>query len=124
MIKRLPKVALALFIIVLVVFTGCRKDESCGLRINVLRDGVPQKNMWVVIETSPNLTPPGDNRAYPIQLNTLEKGYIECTIALPGIPVASVYDVSPQTPGAVALKLKPVRLYAGETKTYDIELNP
>lgn len=124
MMKRLQNIGLALFIGALMVFAGCRKDESCGLHINVLRDGVQQKNMWVVISTSPNLNPPGNSRAYPIQLNTGEKGYVECTIALPGIPVASVYDVSPQTNGAVALRSMPVRLEAGETHTYDIELNP
>ncbi len=119
-----PLFALAI-IIAAITLSSCNKDETCGVRINVLdSNGVKQQYMWVVLDWAPGVPAGQKSPAYPIRLNTRKEGFVECTIPLPGIPYAYVYDSANYqlTPGT-ELKAAPIKLIPGETVPIDITIN-
>lgn len=105
-------------------FTACKKDQSCGVRINVYKNSELQKNMWVIIDWAPGVPPTGEKSSqYPIQLNTGRNGYVDCDIKLEGIPYAYVYDSANYQFIPPAIAVKPLKLVPGETITVDISVN-
>jgi len=105
--------------------SSCNKDEACGVRVNVLDStGARQQYMWVKIDWALSVPPSGQKSpVYPIQLNTRKDGFVECTIPLPGIPYAYVYDSANYQLSGIALKAAPIKLIPGETVTVDIAIN-
>lgn len=125
--KTLIQKTLIAFVVVAIAtaFTACKKDQSCGVHINVVdKDGIKQKNTWVIIDWAPGVPPTGTKSSqYPIQLNTGRNGYVDCNIKLEGIPYAYVYDSANYQFIPPAIGGKPLKLVPGETISVDIPIN-
>lgn len=110
-----------------ILFSSCKKDETCGLHINVVDSlNVKQHFMWVVIDIPEN-TPPSQTGAppsttFPVQLNTRTDGFVECEFKLPAIVQANVYD-SADYQLFNPIKKKIIKLEPGETVTESIAIN-
>lgn len=112
-------------ILMLAVLGGCKKNQDCSARVNVIYNSTGQKALykWVVIDVSPN-TPPGPKSPYyPIKLNTGREGYVEFTVPLEGIPYAYVYDSANFQLAPPIIGSKPIKLEPGETVIVDVPIN-
>lgn len=120
-------VAIVLFLGATTFLTSCKKDQTCGLHINVVDSlSIKQRYMWVVIDIPEN-TPPSSTGAppsntFPLQLNTQGDGFVECEFKLPAIVQANVYD-SVDYELLFPLKKKIIKLEPGETVTETIAIN-
>jgi len=129
--KRLQNTFLPLTVAFILVgstlFSSCKSDETCGLRINVVDSlNLKQRYWWVVIDIPEN-TPPSQTGAppsntFPVQLNTRTDGYVECEFKLPAIVQANIYD-SVDYQLLNPIKKKIIKLEPGETVTETIAIN-
>lgn len=129
--KRLQRsflpVAIAFVIVGSVVLSSCKKDQTCGLRINVVDSlSIKQHYWWVVVDipenTPPSTTGAPNSNTYPVLLNTGLNGYVECEFKLPAIVQANVYD-SADFQRLNPIKKKIIKLEPGETITETIPVN-
>lgn len=100
-----------------IALSSCKKDDTCHARIYVENTlGQEQHNIWVKIDIAQN-TPGGNfTDRVPVQLNTLQDGYVDVDFKLPAILQASAYDDLSNPPiGQKMLKLVP-----GETVSITI----
>lgn len=124
--KRFFIAAMAALLTFPFVFSSCKKDQTCGLKIFVTDTlAVKQRYMWVVIDIPEN-TPPSSTGAppsnvFPIQLNTTTEGFVETSFELPAIVQANVYD-STDYEFVTPVKKKIIKLEPGETITETIEV--
>lgn len=125
--KAFAPFALVLFFAIAIVLPSCKKDETCGLQINVVDSlNFKQRYMWVVIDIPEN-TPPSQNGAlpsntFPIKLNTQTSGTVSVEFDLPAIVQANIYD-SIDYELLNPVKKKIIKLEPGETVTETIAVN-
>jgi hypothetical protein len=108
---------------VLICFSACKKDETCGIRVYVKNaQGQKKKNTWVKIDLSPG-TPAGNfTDRVPVQLNTGDNGYVDAEFALPGILMAYAYDSANVALVAPPIGQKVIKLEPGENVTVTIDV--
>lgn len=118
--------AIVLFLVATFVFSSCKKDQTCRVKVTVVDTiGAKQRYKWVILDipenTPPSQTgnPPSD--VFPLQLNTLTDGYVEAEFKLPAIIQANIYD-STDTQFLNPLKKKIIKLEAGETVEETVEI--
>jgi hypothetical protein len=96
-----------------IVLSSCKKDDTCRARVTVQNTlGIKQKNVWVIIDLAPG-TPAGNfTDRVPVQLNTLQNGYVDVDFKLPAILTATAFDSTNTTftlpgLGQAIIKLEP-----------------
>lgn len=114
--KLLPALFFISAFIVSLGLSSCKKDETCRAHINVVNAlGQKQKNVWVRIDIAPG-TPAGNfTDRVPIQLNTLQDGFVDVEFKLPAILDAAAYDSTNTQFAPPALGHKILQLVPGET---------
>lgn len=119
-------IAIMLFLVATFVFSSCKKDQTCRVKVTVTDTvGAKMRYTWVILDipenTPPSQTgnPPSD--VFPLQLNTLADGYVEAEFKLPAIIQANIYD-STDTQFLNPLKKKIIKLEAGETVEETVEI--
>lgn len=111
--KLLP--ILFLFTTLTIALSSCTKDETCHARIYVENTlGQEQYNIWVKIDIAQN-TPGGNfTDRVPVQLNTLQDGYVDVDFALPAILQVSAYAANNPSLTNPPIGQKMLKLVPGE----------